>query len=40
MGLDMIFQERHRRYVPKEECEVLCEANENVDHPNVSIPHG
>jgi hypothetical protein len=31
-------QERDRRYVPKEECETLCEANENVDHPDVSIP--
>jgi hypothetical protein len=25
--------------VPKEECEELCEANESVDHPDISLPH-
>jgi hypothetical protein len=26
--------------VPLDECEQLWEANEGVDHPNVSLPHG
>jgi hypothetical protein len=26
--------------MPKEECNALWEANQNVDHPNVSLPHG
>jgi hypothetical protein len=26
--------------VPKEECEALREANESVDHLDISLPHG
>jgi hypothetical protein len=26
--------------VPKEECGALWEANQSVDHPDISLPHG
>jgi hypothetical protein len=32
-------QERDYRYVPREECEALWEANESVDHPDALAPH-
>jgi hypothetical protein len=33
-------QQRNRRYVPLEECEMLWAENQNVDHNDVSLPHG
>jgi hypothetical protein len=33
-------QERNHRYVSKDECEALWEANLSVDHPDISLPHG
>jgi hypothetical protein len=32
--------ERDRRYVRLEECEALWAANQSVNHPDVSLPHG